>query len=276
MFLDINTILPEIRDYQIMQKLAAIGIRICPHALIALRSKLLQISTQRTILIEQLLRMIGLQPVFYHLRMFRLGHVDRNLMRTERALNVLAINDFRSGPSLRGAQHDHRPSRALRIAGLTRMFLDCKNLLNDLVHGLSHEPVHRHRIIAFYKVRLPAIALQQVFQLFMRDSRKNRRISNLISIQMQNRQNRAIRDRIQELIGMPRRCQRPRFSFAIADHYGCDQARIIKYRAEAMRQGIAQLAAFIDGARCFRSTMGRHSAREREALEHALQALFIL
>jgi hypothetical protein len=52
--------------------------------------------------------------------------------------------------------------------------------------------------------------------------------------------------------------------------------RMVVYRAESVAQGVAQLAAFVDAARCLRSHMRANATRKRELLEESLHAFDVL
>ena len=93
---------------------------------------------------------------------------------------------------------------------------------------------------------------------------------------MQDREHGAVRLRIQELVALPGGGKRARLRFAVAHDAGSHQIRVVKYRSEGMRQGIAELAALIDGAGSFGSHMAGDAAREGELLAQLLQAVHIL
>ena len=78
----------------------------------------------------------------------------------------------------------------------------------------------------------PAVALEQRLELFMRDSREQRRVVDLVAVQMEDRQHRAVAERAQKLVRMPRRGERPRLGLAIPDHDCHEQIRIVERRAE--------------------------------------------
>ena len=63
---------------------------------------------------------------------------------------------------------------------------------------------------------------------------------------MQDREHGAISDWIEKLVGVPRGCQRPGFRFAVADHHQADERRMIKGRAEAVREAVTELATLMD------------------------------
>src|SRR5207248_229968 len=99
-----------------------------------------------------------------------------------------------------------------------------------------HSPVHRNRIVAFDEMRLKSESAKQVRDPGVRHSRQNGGIADLISVQMKDRQNRAVRCGIQKPAGLPARREWSGFGLAIADYGGGDQLRIVEYRAECVSQ----------------------------------------
>jgi hypothetical protein len=57
--------------------------------------------------------------------------------------------------------------------------------------------MHRRTIVAFDKVGLPAVASEKLLQLLMLNAGKNRRIADLVSVQVEDRQDRAVASWIQ-------------------------------------------------------------------------------
>ena len=220
--------------------------------------------------------MIALQPFLQHAQMLGLIHHDRDLMRAEAVFHGLAVHDLRAGPALGRAQHDHRPQRTGGIAGLSRLLLNGKDLLDDHIHGLGHLPVHLHVIAAFHEVRLPAAAQEEVLHLLVGNAGEDRRIRDLIAVQMKDRQDSAVRNRIEELVALPGGGQRAGLRLAVADNSRRDQAGIVKHSAEGVGDGIAKLAALVDGSGRLRRAVAGHAARERELLEHLLHAVDVL
>ena len=143
-----------------------------------------------------------------------------------------------------------------------RVGLDALQIMDDAIERGRHELVHRLRIAAFDEVRLVPVAAKQMIELFVADAREHARVGDLVAVQVQDRQHHAIGQRIQELVGMPARGERPGFGFAIADDAGHDQVRVVERGAERVRKRIAQLAAFVDRARRFWRHVARDAARE--------------
>ena len=128
----------------------------------------------------------------------------------------------------------------------------------------------------FDEVGRPAVALEQVLQLLVGDARQQRRVVDLVAVEMQDRQHRAVADGIEKLVGMPRRRQRPGLGFAVADHHRHQQVRIVEGGAEGVRDAVAELAALVDGARRLRRAVAADAAGEGEFLEELAHALLVL
>jgi hypothetical protein len=63
---------------------------------------------------------------------------------------------------------------------------------------------------------------------------------------VQDRQHRAVRRRVQELVAVPGGRQRSGLGLAVADYAGNDQPRIIERGAIGVGQRIAEFAALVD------------------------------
>ena len=80
------------------------------------------------------------------------------------------------------------------------------------------------------------------------NARQHRRVGDLVAVEVQDGQHRAVARRVQEFVGIPARRQRPGFGLAVANDAGHDQTRVVKGSAVGMGERIAQLAAFVDRA----------------------------
>ena len=109
----------------------------------------------------------------------------------------------------------------------------------------------------------------------MADSRQQRRIVDLVAVQVQDGQYRAVADGVEEFVDMPRGRQRASFGFAVADHGSNDQVRVVKCGPAGVGQHITQFAALMDGTRRFRGAMATDAAGEGELLEKCQQTFFI-
>ena len=177
---------------------------------------------------------------------------------------------MRAGPALGAAEHDHRPGRALRDAVDARRPLNLGDLRDDAVHRVRHQAVHRHRVVTLDEVRLVAEAAQHLLELHVRDAREHRRARDLVAVEVQDRQHRAVARRAQEFVGVPARRERPRLGLAVADDRRDEEPRVVERRAERVRERVAELAALVQGAGHLGRDVARDAAWERELLEQAL------
>ena len=196
-------------------------------------------------------------------------------MCAERTFDLLSVYYLGTGPALWCTQNDHWPDWTLRIVVFTGILLNGFDLFDDGVHGFCHLLVHGHRIVAFYKIWLPAAAFKEAFNLLMRDTGEDGGIADLVAVQVQDRQYRTVCYRIQELIGMPGSSKRTGFCFAVSHNYSGDQIRVVKNCSEGMGDRISQLTAFVDGAWCLRRTVAWHAAGERELFEHFFHSFLV-
>ena len=97
-----------------------------------------------------------------------------------------AVFDYFAG------QHDHRPGRAIGLAEVSCIGLELVNLRDRPIHRRSHRPVHLHRLVPFDENRRPAIPLQQLLQLRLRDPIENGWVCYFISVEMQDRRARKL------------------------------------------------------------------------------------
>src|SRR5262249_12896343 len=114
-----------------------------------------------------------------------------------------------------------------------------------------------------------------MIQLFMADPGENAGIGGLVDVEVKDGQYRPVPRRIEEFVGMPARRQRSSFRFAVADDAGNDQIGVVERRSVGVRDGIAELAAFVYRTWRLRRRVARDAAGERELGEQALHALFV-
>ena len=93
---------------------------------------------------------------------------------------------------------------------------------------------------------------------------------------MQDGQHGAVSFRGEKFIELPGGGKRAGLGFAVAHRDSGDELRVIRHGAEGVSQGVAELAALIDGAGGLGSHMARDAAGEGEALEEAVHALTVL
>src|SRR5687768_2349705 len=102
------------------------------------------------------------------------------------------------------------------------------------------------------EVRLVAHALEELLQLGLRDAGEEAGVGDLVAVQMKDRQHAAVAGRVQELIAVPARGERPGLGLAVADDAGNDQVWVVEGGPVGVAQGVAELAALMDTARRLR------------------------
>lgn len=188
----------------------------------------------------------------------------------------MALPSTRTGPALGRAQDDHGPTwTGLETEG-AGVVLDALDVSDHGVERGGHELVHLCRIVALDEIGRIAIAAEQGFQFVARDAGQHRGAGDLVAVQMQDGQYGAVMDRIEKLVRVPARGERPGLRLAVADHAGNDQVRIVEGRTVSVRQRITQLAALVDRPGCLGRDMTGDAARKRELLEQPLHSLLVL
>ena len=109
------------------------------------------------------------------------------------------------------------------------------DVIEHALESRCHLLVHRCGIVAGHEVRLPAVTRQQALELAAGDARENRGVRDLVTIQVEDRQHRAIGGGVQEFVRMPGSRQRAGFRLAVTDHTGDNEIRIVECRAEGVR-----------------------------------------
>src|SRR5579871_5192209 len=136
--------------------------------------------------------------------------------------------------------------------------------------------MHRPGLVTFDEAGRPSAAAEKLIQFLAGNPGEDGRVGNLVAVEMQDRQDRAVGDWIEELVGMPRRGERPGFRLAIADDAGNEEIGIVEHRSERMAEGIAQLPALVDGAGALRRRMAGNSTGKRKLRKELPQPGLIL
>ena len=283
---DVDGVVREVGQPQVAQQLAAVGVRGGAHPLRALGGERAQRRDQPALAVEQLVRPVRPQPL---LQLGAVGVVvaglrQRHLMGAPRALDELAVHLVRPGPALRGAQDEHRPAgpvdAPLGVELLLGVGADAGDLGDDLVQRGGHPLVDGHGVLAVEPalddVRAVAVPFELPEQLVLRDPGQDRRVGDLVAVEVQDRQHGAVVDRVQELVRLPRARQRPRLGLAVADHAGHEQVRVVERGTVGVRERVTELAALVDGARGLRRGVAGDAAGERELAEQRLQTFGVV
>ena len=201
---------------------------------------------------------------------------DRNLVSPPGPLHRQPVHHLGPGPALGRLQHDGRPGRPGQVALFPGPALDGADLADRRVHGGRELLVHQLGIVAFDRVHGVPVAAQQRVELVGPDPGQHRRVGDLVSVEVQDRQHRAVLGRVEELTRMPASGQRSRLGFAVADHAGHDQVGIVERRPVGVHERVAELAALVDGARRLRRHVRGDAAGEGELPEQPGHASRVL
>ena len=92
---------------------SAVGVGIIAHPAVTLRRKLGDFRLQPTVFVEEFFWPIALHPRFKNADVLWLVHVTHwHLVAAPVAFALFAVDFRRTSPSLRRAEHDHRPGGA--------------------------------------------------------------------------------------------------------------------------------------------------------------------
>ena len=185
------------------------------------------------------------------------------------AFDLVAVDLLRAGPALGGAQHDHRPARPDGLAARRAPPAGCGG------SPARSPPWSRpsawcidRRDRRLRRSAASSRSPEQALQLLVGDARQQRRVVDLVAVEMQDRQHRAVADRVQELVGVPAtwpaarsRLRRRRPPTATI------RSGIVERGAEGVRDAVAELAALVDRARRLRRAVAADAAGEGELLE---------
>ncbi len=150
------------------------------------------------------------------------------------------------------------------------------DLPDAVFHGGCHGLVHAVGIRAFDEIGRPPVTAEEVLQLFVANAGQKSGIINLVAVQVQDGQHRAIANGVQKFADVPRSGQRSSFGLSIPDDRGDDQVRVVERRTAGMREHVAQFASFVDRTGSLRRAVTSDTAREGELFEELAQAEFIL
>src|ERR1035438_2864006 len=132
------------------------------------------------------------------------------------------------------------------------------------------------RVIALDKVRLVTTAYVKGLQVGVARPSLGGWPRDFVSIEMKDRQDGTVTDRIDEVDRLPASFQWTGLGLAISDNAGHNQVRIVEGRAECVNQRVAKLSAFVHGIWDVRAAVAGHAARCGELAKHEPQAVFIV
>jgi len=151
--------------------------------------------------------------------------------------------------------------------------------LDDLdlpVEDRGHALVHDQGIVAFDEIRLVPIPFEECAQPRLGDPRQQGRVRDLVPVQVEDREHRAVADRVEELVRVPARRQRTGLGLAVPDDATDEEIGAVERGTVGVGQRIPKFAAFVDGPRGLGSHATGDTAGERELPEQLPHPLGIL
>lgn len=106
-----------------------------------------------------------------------------------------------------------------------------------------------------------AVALEQTGDLLVAGATENGRVRDLVAVEVEDREHRAVADGVEEPDALPRAFQGRGLRLSVADHAGDDETGVVEGGAERVDERIAQLASFVDRTRRGRADVARHAPR---------------
>ncbi len=187
---------------------------------------------------------------------------------------------MRARPALRRPEDDRGPRGPTRVAILARGTLDLGDPVERVVERRGEAPVGLERILvveaAGEEERLVATPAQELRQLVLGNPCEHGRIRDLVAVQVQDRQDGPVRPRVEELVAVPARRERPGLGLAVPDDAGDEQVGIVEGGALGVHERVAELAPLVDRARRLRRRVAGDAAGEGELLEEDLDPLRVL
>ena len=190
------------------------------------------------------------------------------------AFDLQPVDLARPRPALRAPQHQHGPAGARGAVPAAGRPLERANLVERLVERRREALVSvcgRLVELARHEERPPPVALEECDELVLRDAGEHGRVRDLVAVQVQDREHGSVGGRVQELVRVPARRERPSLRFAVADDARDEEVGVVEGGAEGVGQGVSELAALVDRARRLGRDVRGDPARERELAKERAQ-----
>ena len=202
-----------------------------------------------------------------------------NLVGAPCPLDGHTVDLTRPRPALGRTKNEHRPPPRGRLVAASRRL----NGVDRVERGVERDRealVNRAWLFAVEAAgderRLPTVPPEEFEKLVLRDSGEHGRVRDLVAVEMQDRQNRPVAARVQELVRVPARGHRARLRLAVTDDARDEELRVVERGSECMGERISELTAFVDRARRLRCGVARNPAGERELPEELPHAVDVL
>ena len=122
----------------------------------------------------------------------------------------------------------------------------------DVVEALVEHA--RERLVRFgwvggevdgHVARVVPVSTQQLVQVLRRDASKDGRVRDLVPVQVQDREDRAITVRIDELVHVPTRRERSSLGFAVTDDAEDRQVGVVQGGSVGVEQRVPEFAPLV-------------------------------
>ncbi len=230
------------------------------------------------VLVEQLLRPVRPHPRFELSEVGRVGpHLGEwYLVGAPGTLHRQSVDLLRSGPALGCDKHDHRPPGPSCVPVLAGLPLNPCELVEHLVERRRHQLVHPFGIRSLDEPGCVPVALQKQVQLLSPDPREHGRVGDLVTVQVEHGQHRAVLRRVEELVRVPARRERPGLGLPVADHAHSKQIGVVVDGSVGVQQRVPELASLVDRPRRLGRRVARNPARERELPNQPAQPFLVV
>jgi hypothetical protein len=132
--------------------------------------------------------------------------------------------------------------------------------------------VHAPGLVTLHHVDGVAVSGEQGVKIGVGSSPQHRGARDLVAVEVEDREHRAVAGRVQEADALPASLQGAGLRLAIAHHGGHDEVGVVEGGAEGVGEDVAELAALVDGAGRRHAHVARDAARGGELPEEAAQA----
>src|SRR5215469_3886691 len=193
-------------------------------------------------------------------------------MRAPIAFAFLAINLRRACPALWRAKDDHRPRRTPLKAARACLGQDLPDFSGNGVERRRHLLMNLAGFAALDEIWLVTIALEELPQLVVGNTRQETGIGNLVAVQMKDRQHHSVAGWIEELVPVPTGGQRAGLGFAVAHDARDDQVRVVERCPVSVGERVAQFATFMNRTGRLGRDMTGNATGEAELLEQSFHA----
>jgi hypothetical protein len=135
--------------------------------------------------------------------------------------------------------------------------------------------VHVGGVVAGHQHRVPAVAAEHHVEVVLGYSYEHCGVGDLVAVQVQHREHRAVPARVEEPAAAPGRGQRPRLRLAVADDGGDHEIWVVEGSAEGVGERVPELTALVDRAGHLGGDVARDTAGKAELLEQPLHARLV-